>query len=71
MLFIPATPNGELRKSLMQIVENQKKEGGINVKIVEKAGIRSRELITRVERRRKVREGKLFHTFNRGKGELQ
>ena len=45
VLFCPPTPNGELAKSLKQIAEKQKSEGGISIKVIEKAGIKIANLL--------------------------
>ena len=45
VLFCPPTPKSELARKFKDIIEKQKAEGGVNIKVVEKAGIKLATLL--------------------------
>ena len=68
VLFIPPTPNSELAKKFKEIVEKQKAEGGIKIKVVEKAGVKLGSLLPGLREKEDCgRENCFVHTTG-GKG---
>ena len=69
ILFCPPTPNSELVKRLRRIISKQKEEGGLSIKVVEKAGIKVRDLLPGLKENKDCgREDCMIHKFG-GKGD--
>ena len=53
---------------LKEIVKKEKLEGRLDIKIVEKTGIKIGKLLQELKI---LREGKVFHPYNRGKSDAR
>ena len=70
VLFCPPTPNGELARRWRQIIQRQKADG-INIKVVEKAGVRIGTLLQGLQAKEDCERKKLYDPYDRGQGEVQ
>ena len=69
VLFCQPTPKGELAKTLREIVRKQKIEGGMDIKVVERAGVKIGKLLPGLKAKGDCgREDCLIHTTG-GKGD--
>ena len=69
VMFCPPTPNGDLANKLREIVQIQKKEGGIDIKIVEKAGIKIGALLPGLRKKKGCGRDECFIHTTGGKGD--
>lgn len=68
VVFCPPTPNSVLAKKLGEVVQEAKQNGGVDIKIVERAGVKMRSLMPGLKTQDKCnREHCLVHT-NGGRG---
>ena len=63
VMFCPPTPKSELANKFRDIVEKERKNGGISIKVVEKAGRKIRELLPGLKGKKNCgREDCIIHT---------
>ena len=69
MLFCPPTPKGILANKLKEVVGSARQNGGINIKVVERAGIKIRSIIPGLKEQDNCgRQDCIIHV-NGGKGQ--
>ena len=68
VLFCPPTPKSELAEQLREITEKQKKEGGTCIKVVEKSGIKIRNLLPGLKENNECSRENCFIHSSGGRG---
>ena len=68
VLFIPPTPNSELKKQFQQVAEETERDSGIKVRVVERAGTKIRHLLPGLQHSDQCNQKKCFLHSSGGTG---
>ena len=68
VLFIPPTPNSELKKRLQTVANKTAEESGLRVRIVERAGSRLQHMLPGLKSQKECEEQKCFLHSTGGRG---
>ena len=69
VLFCPPTPKGLLANQLRQVAEKERQNGGVKIKIVEKAGIKMRSVLPGLQEDSNCGRGDCIIHTNGGRGQ--
>ena len=69
VVFIPPTPNSELKKELQAVADKAEEEGGFKIRLVERAGTKLQHLLPGMDNQAPCQEPKCFLHQSGGKGD--
>ena len=69
VLFCPPTPKGMLAKGLKEVIRKERQNGGINIKVVERAGVKIRSMLPGLKEQNDCERQDCVIHANGGKGQ--